>query len=271
MPTQVETVVALARTQVGYHEKETTYDIYSFDGNNGDKNYNKYAYEFDNIYTEFYNTPKNGFDWCAVFFDWLLVSSFGVDEACRMLYAPKNNLCASCTYSMQYYRAANAYGSEPRVGAQIFFGTRSNQNESTHTGIVVGYDSNYVYTIEGNASDQVYQKQYALDSTRIVGYGYPAYSESITPAPDPPSEEMSEALIHQIALEVIQGKWGNNPERRQRLIAAGYDPDAVQAEVNRILFGEDDETSSETDDVLTIEIDPQKYKSLIIVFDRSGI
>jgi N-acetyl-anhydromuramyl-L-alanine amidase AmpD len=39
----------------------------------------------------------------------------------------------------------------------------------------------------------------------------------------------------QIADEVIAGKWGNNPEREQRLRAAGYDPRAVQAEVNRKL------------------------------------
>lgn len=43
--------------------------------------------------------------------------------------------------------------------------------------------------------------------------------------------------IHQVALEVISGKWGNGAVRRIRLKLAGYDPDAVQQEVNRILFG----------------------------------
>lgn len=38
-----------------------------------------------------------------------------------------------------------------------------------------------------------------------------------------------------IAKEVIAGKWGNNPERSTKLKAAGYDPVAVQAEVNRQL------------------------------------
>ncbi len=36
-----------------------------------------------------------------------------------------------------------------------------------------------------------------------------------------------------IALEVYQGKWGNGADRANRLRAAGYDPSAVQAEVNR--------------------------------------
>lgn len=41
--------------------------------------------------------------------------------------------------------------------------------------------------------------------------------------------------VHQIALEVIAGKWGNGDTRTRRLRAAGYDPTAVQREVNRLL------------------------------------
>lgn len=36
----------------------------------------------------------------------------------------------------------------------------------------------------------------------------------------------------QIALEVIAGSWGNNPERSRRLQAAGYSPSAIQVAVN---------------------------------------
>ena len=41
--------------------------------------------------------------------------------------------------------------------------------------------------------------------------------------------------VEQIAKEVIQGKWGNGAERKKRLSAAGYDYQAVQKEVNKIL------------------------------------
>ena len=41
--------------------------------------------------------------------------------------------------------------------------------------------------------------------------------------------------IDQLAREVIRGDWGNNPVRRNRLTAAGYDYNAVQARVNQIL------------------------------------
>lgn len=39
--------------------------------------------------------------------------------------------------------------------------------------------------------------------------------------------------ISQIVEEVIAGKWGNGQERKDKLRAAGYDPQAVQAEVNK--------------------------------------
>lgn len=41
-----------------------------------------------------------------------------------------------------------------------------------------------------------------------------------------------------IALEVIEGKWGNGAKRKDALTANGYDYKAVQREVNRILRGE---------------------------------
>lgn len=39
----------------------------------------------------------------------------------------------------------------------------------------------------------------------------------------------------ELADEVIAGKWGNGEERKQRLTAAGYDYDAVQAIVNKLV------------------------------------
>ena len=41
--------------------------------------------------------------------------------------------------------------------------------------------------------------------------------------------------IDELAREVIQGKWGNGAERKQKLTAAGYDYDKVQARVNELL------------------------------------
>lgn len=41
--------------------------------------------------------------------------------------------------------------------------------------------------------------------------------------------------IDEVAREVLQGKWGNGADRKQRLTAAGYDYAAVQKRVNELL------------------------------------
>ncbi len=41
--------------------------------------------------------------------------------------------------------------------------------------------------------------------------------------------------ISEVAKDAIAGKYGNDPERRKKLAAEGYDPSVVQAEVNRQL------------------------------------
>ena len=49
--------------------------------------------------------------------------------------------------------------------------------------------------------------------------------------PEPPQKSLEE-----VAREVIQGKWGNGTDRAQRLTAAGYNAQAVQAKVNELLM-----------------------------------
>ena len=67
-----------------------------------------------------------------------------------------------------------------------------------------------------------------------------AYTPSSTPASNPSSG----ASLDQVAQEVIAGKWGNNPDRKAKLAAAGYDANAVQARVNQILGGGKTPTST---------------------------
>lgn len=55
-----------------------------------------------------------------------------------------------------------------------------------------------------------------------------------SPQPQPSGGGKS---VSQLADEVVAGKWGNNPQRAIDLRNAGYDPVAVQAEVNRRVGG----------------------------------
>lgn len=50
-----------------------------------------------------------------------------------------------------------------------------------------------------------------------------------------PSNPTHVKTLEEIAREVINGKWGNNPERKERLEASGYVYSAVQAKVNELL------------------------------------
>ena len=50
-----------------------------------------------------------------------------------------------------------------------------------------------------------------------------------------PTQEKPLKTATELAREVIDGKWGNGEDRKERLTAAGYDYKAVQAEVNRLL------------------------------------
>ena len=47
--------------------------------------------------------------------------------------------------------------------------------------------------------------------------------------------ELNKKSNEEMANEVIAGKWGNSPERKQKLTAAGYDYDAIQNIVNKKL------------------------------------
>lgn len=49
------------------------------------------------------------------------------------------------------------------------------------------------------------------------------------------TEEGAGKSVDELAREVLQGKWGNGAERRQRLEAAGYDYTAVQKKVNQLI------------------------------------
>ncbi|UNT96661.1 N-acetylmuramoyl-L-alanine amidase [Allobaculum mucilyticum] len=49
------------------------------------------------------------------------------------------------------------------------------------------------------------------------------------------SQPVSKKSVDEIAKEVINGKWGNGGDRKNRLAAAGYDYNAVQAKVNALI------------------------------------
>lgn len=167
-------VIAVAVAEIGYKEKASNSQLDDKTANAGSKNYTKYARDFDQKYPQWYNGKKNGFAWCDMFVDWCFLTSFGYAKALELLCQPEKSCGAGCTYSAGYYKKKGQfYTNNPKPGDQIFFGTSI--SNCSHTGIVEKVDSSKVHTIEGNTSDQVARRSYALNSSKIVGYGRPKY------------------------------------------------------------------------------------------------
>lgn len=72
--------------------------------------------------------------------------------------------------------------------------------------------------------------------TVIVTEGYPREEKPVVkPTEKPKPNKTGKKSIEEVAREIIAGKWGNNPERTNKLIKAGYAPAEVQAVVNKLL------------------------------------
>jgi len=126
--------------------------------------------------------------------------------------------------------------SKPQPGDIIVFDWQKN-GWSDHIGFVEKVDGNQITTIEGNTSKQVARRTYAWNDWRVSGYARPKY---------PSGNNTASKSINTVAHEVLNKKWGNGKERKQRLNQAGYNAQAVQNEVNRLLKSQSNLKSNET-------------------------
>ena len=159
--TAQQKIVNLAYKQLGYVETAT--------------NKTKYAADLDAL-GDVYNGPKNGYDWCDVFVDWLFIEAFGKTVGMKLLTQPYKGTGAGVGFSAKFYKNKGQFHTSPAVGDQIFFISGSTW---THTGIVVSIKDGMVYTIEGNAgrnSDRVVECRYPVGASYIGGYGRPDWS-----------------------------------------------------------------------------------------------
>lgn len=70
-----------------------------------------------------------------------------------------------------------------------------------------------------------------------------------------------------VAKEVLDGKWGNGVDRRERLTKAGYDYEKVQSIVNALVYGDpipEEQPAEEKNKPLEIDYYPQLNEGIII-------
>ena len=162
-------VLDLAVKYIGYKEKASNKDLYSFDDNAGKGNYTMFQAELDKA--KFWNTSKNGYEWCTSFVAWCfwrIAGSEAKDVLC--LTGPYG---ASCVSWAKYYAAQARLFTKPQVGDQYF--QRGSDGQPCHTGIVETVSGNTFVTIEGNYGNAVQRVTRYLGST-VYGFGRPKYT-----------------------------------------------------------------------------------------------
>jgi hypothetical protein len=166
-------------------------------------------------------------EWCATF-----VSAVAI----KLGYTNIIPTECSCQRMIDLFKQKGAWieneNRTPKAGEIIFYdwqdnGSGDNKGWSDHVGIVENVSDGKITVIEGNYSCAVQRRILPINGKYIRGYGVPLY--------DKENATESKKSVSAIAQEVIEGKWGNGAERKDRLEKAGYDYIEVQKVVNRLL------------------------------------
>jgi hypothetical protein len=155
--TTASNVINIAASQVGVHEGFS-------DGH------------WNNIQKYSPNVPglewSQGQAWCATFVSWVFRNAGMRDGSYPVT--------ASVNQAMHWWKEHGRFSEYPAIGAQVIYGVRAD----VHTGIVVSFDNEYIYTIEGNTNtsgsaegDGVYRKTRRRRDDFVYGYGYPEYDD----------------------------------------------------------------------------------------------
>ena len=115
-----------------------------------------------------------GFDsrveWCACFVSWCA-------DQCGYIESGLVPKFAGCVDGANWFKSNGKWQNrtyEPKAGDIIFFDWEGD-GTTDHVGIVEKCENGTVYTVEGNSGDACKQRQYAVGSSNIYGYGISAY------------------------------------------------------------------------------------------------
>lgn len=207
-------VIELARSQIGITE---------YPPNSNCVKYNDWYYNRKGIQGAEYK-------WCMTFIQWLYKSE--PDMILRT---------ASCSALLNWCKQNGMIVDKPQMGDWCFMKfNKDSKYPAEHIGMVDKAKAiKDVYNIEGNTSEKGSQDNggAVLRKHRtgkcIVAYARPKYVQgTLTNITNRKSNE-------EVAMEIFRGKggWGNNPQRREKLAAAGYNPAEVQKIVDQLMRG----------------------------------
>ena len=196
----------------------------------GSSNHADILHFFNSVKPQGYTAHKSD-PWCAEFVSACAIRTFGKKDA--IAFFP---LSASCPRIVVEAKAKSIFverdSYKPKKGDFILYdwddsGKGDNKNSPDHVGIVEKVKDGVITVIEGNKHDKVARRTINVDGKYIRGFVTPHYERI--------QAKITLKFNFEIAKEVIRGEWGNGVERKKALTASGYDYDAIQKEVNRIL------------------------------------
>ena len=147
-------LIAIAESQIGYRESETSFRI---DENGKQHGYTRYGLWYGNAYGE----------WCGMFISFCL-NYANIPEADFPREANCNKWRSALRGIAVYEDDEDAY--TPAPGDLIFFDITGETDDPGHVGIVARVDGDKIYTIEGNQGRAVREMEYKKDDKTIVGY-----------------------------------------------------------------------------------------------------
>lgn len=196
----------------------------------GSANHADILHFFNSVKPQGYIAHKND-PWCAEFLSACAIQTFGKKDA--ITYFP---LTASCPRMVVEAKAKSIFVERdsyvPKPGDFVMYdwddsGKGDNKNSPDHVGLVEKVKNGVITVIEGNKHNKVARRTIDVNGKHIRGF--------VTPHYDRIKAKVKLKSTAEVAKEVIRGEWGNGSERKKALTASGYDYDAIQKEVNRIL------------------------------------
>lgn len=119
--------------------------------------------------------------WCGCFISWAVAQVEGYSPAHFQKFANVDAAWSIFKDASPSLTRDRSYTAIP--GDLIFFSWDSDTTRLEHVGAVLYVDSprGYVYTIEGNSSNQVALRRYPINDPDIVGYGVLNWNSTTTP------------------------------------------------------------------------------------------
>lgn len=128
-------------------------------------------------YRKWYTGKADGANWCATFISWCADKAGILDTA-----IPKFQ---GCDAGINWFKEQGVFDYTKTYGGNatsckrgdIIFFCKGNKNDSTHVGIVTGFDGTVISTVEGNTSNTIKNKTYKISNKKILGFASPKYPE----------------------------------------------------------------------------------------------